>query len=90
MKIITTTSYKRKEKKFFKKRPELKEKYKAVLKILAVDPKDRRLGLHKIYKSPPVYSISLTGSYRIILDFIILNDEILLIDIGNHDEVYGK
>jgi len=27
-------------------------------------------------------------SYRIIVDFIIIDDVIILIDIGSHDEVY--
>lgn len=86
--ISKTTKYSKKEKKFLSKRPELKNKYHQVLRILKNDYNDKRLNLHKIYTNPPVYSIKLTYSYRIILDFIIVNNEILLIDIGNHDEVY--
>jgi mRNA-degrading endonuclease YafQ of YafQ-DinJ toxin-antitoxin module len=90
MKITRTSSYGKKELKFFKKRPELKEKYRDVLKLLQIEPNHKSLKLHKIYKNPPVYSVSLTHSYRIILDFIIIENEILLIDIGNHDNVYKK
>jgi mRNA-degrading endonuclease YafQ of YafQ-DinJ toxin-antitoxin module len=88
MKITRTTSYEKKERKFFSKRPELKEKYRKVLKLLSSNPNDPKLKLHKINRNPPVFSVSLTYSYRIILDFIFFDNEILLIDVGNHDEVY--
>ena len=83
MKITRTTSYEKKERKFFSKRPELKEKYRDVLKLLSSNSNHPKLKLHKINRNPPVFSVSLTYSYRIILD-----NEILLIDVGNHDEVY--
>tara|TARA_B110000285_G_scaffold220087_1_gene271471 strand:+ start:712 stop:987 length:276 start_codon:yes stop_codon:yes gene_type:complete len=88
MKIIRTSSYEKKERKFFSKRPKLKDKYKDVLKLLSSNLSSSKLKLHKINRNPPVYSVSLTYSYRIILDFIFLENEILLIDIGNHDKVY--
>ena len=34
------------------------------------------------------YSISINIEYRIILDFIIIDEVIILLDIGTHDEVY--
>jgi mRNA-degrading endonuclease YafQ of YafQ-DinJ toxin-antitoxin module len=34
------------------------------------------------------HSISIDMEYRIIIDFIIINDEIILLDIGSHDEIY--
>jgi mRNA-degrading endonuclease YafQ of YafQ-DinJ toxin-antitoxin module len=86
-KIILTDEYKKIEKKFFKKHPELKERYKKVLKLLRVDPFYPSLRLHKLQGSD-LYSISITMQYRIILDFIINDKEIILVKIGSHDEAY--
>ena len=34
------------------------------------------------------FTISINMSYRVVIDFVIQNDEIIPIDIGSHDEVY--
>jgi mRNA-degrading endonuclease YafQ of YafQ-DinJ toxin-antitoxin module len=86
-KIILTDEYKKIEKKFFKKHPELKERYKKVLKLLRVDPFYPSLRLHKL-QGNKLYSISITMQYRIVLDFIVNDKEIILIRIGSHDEAY--
>lgn len=88
MKLVKNKQYDKKERKFFKKRPELIDKYGEVLYLLSNDIKNPKLRLHKIFTKPPVFSVSLTSSYRIIIDILILEDKIFLIDIGNHDDVY--
>jgi len=88
-KIILSESYKKEEKKFLKKHPDLKEKYKKTLKTLMVDPFYPSLRLHKLQGDlGNYYSVSINMSYRILLDFIIVDSEIILIKIGSHDEVY--
>jgi mRNA-degrading endonuclease YafQ of YafQ-DinJ toxin-antitoxin module len=88
-KIILSESYKKEEKKFLKKHPDLKEKYKKTLKTLMVDPFYPSLKLHKLQGDlGNYYSVSINMSYRILLDFIIVDSEIILIKIGSHDEVY--
>jgi len=88
-KIILSESYKKEEKKFLKKHPDLKEKYKKTLKTLMVDPFYPSLKLHKLQGDlGNYYSVSINMSYRILLDFIIVDGEIILIKIGSHDEVY--
>jgi mRNA-degrading endonuclease YafQ of YafQ-DinJ toxin-antitoxin module len=86
-KIILSDEYKKIEKRFFKKHPELKERYKKVLKLLRVDPFYPSLRLHKL-QGNKLYSISITMQYRIVLDFIVNDKEIILIRIGSHDEAY--
>jgi mRNA-degrading endonuclease YafQ of YafQ-DinJ toxin-antitoxin module len=88
-KIILSECYKKEEKKFLKKHPDLKEKYKKTLKTLMVDPFYPSLRLHKLQGDlGNYYSVSINMSYRILLDFIIVDSEIILIKIGSHDEVY--
>lgn len=35
-----------------------------------------------------LYSVSIDLKYRILLDFIIRDDQVILIDIGDHGEIY--
>jgi len=88
-KIILTDSYRKKAIKFLKKHKDLKEKYIKTLIILQNDPYHPSLRLHKLQgKQREYFSISINMSYRVVIDFVIENEEIIPIDIGSHDEVY--
>ncbi len=88
-KLLTTDSYDRQIKKFLKKHPDLFERYAKVLKLLSLNPSHPSLRLHKLKGHfSEIYSVSINISYRITLKFIVKKDAILLIDIGNHDEIY--
>ena len=88
-KIIFTDSYTKKVLKFIKKHKDLKDKYIKTLTILENDPYHPSLRLHKLEgKQREYFSISINMSYRVVIDFVIQNDEIIPIDIGSHDEVY--
>ena len=90
IKLLTTKSYERRLKKFKKKHPEQKENYLRVLSLLSTDPYHPSLKLHPLKgEFQKYYSVSLNYQYRIMLDFIIKEDEIILIDIGSHD-IYEK
>jgi len=53
------------------------------------DPFHPSLRLHHLKgKLQDFHSISINMQYRIIIDFIIREEEIILIDIGAHEEVY--
>lgn len=87
--LIFTDSYCKKERRFIKKHPDLKDRYKKTLALLMDDPHHPSLRLHKLQgKLGRYYSASISMSYRIILDLIITDKEIILLDIGSHDEVY--
>lgn len=90
--IERSPAFDRKAKKFFKKRPELKGAFKEFLGIFVQNPFDTRLSTHQINKKKPknLYSSSLTNSYRILTVIEIKDDVAILVDIGNHDEVYGS
>ena len=87
--IIYTDSYVKRAKKFFKKHPEIISQYEKTLKLLEINPNHPSLRLHKLHgKHSELYSVSINISYRICIDFIINEDEIIPIDIGTHDEIY--
>jgi mRNA-degrading endonuclease YafQ of YafQ-DinJ toxin-antitoxin module len=88
-KILTTPFYEKRLKTFQVKHPELKEKYIKTIKLLQVNPSHPSLRLHKLKGNlSDLYSASLNMQYRILLDFIIKDDQIILINIGDHDGMY--
>jgi addiction module RelE/StbE family toxin len=89
MKLVRDDDYKRKERKFFKKRPHLADKYGEVLEKLKMNPFDPSLRTHKLKgELSELHACSLTYEYRIICVFLIQNEMIVLVDIGSHDKVY--
>jgi len=89
MKLIRDEHYQRKERKFFRKHPELLDKYSAVLKKLKVNPFEPSLKTHRLKgELSEFHACSLTHEYRIFFWFVIQGEVIYLVDIGSHDEVY--
>ena len=87
--LVFTETYLKREKKFLKNHTDLIERYKKVLRLLELNPNHPSLRLHKLKgKFSDKYSVSITMNYRIILTFTIVKDEIVLIDIGAHDDIY--
>ncbi|MFA9373208.1 MAG: type II toxin-antitoxin system YafQ family toxin [Poseidonibacter sp.] len=88
-KLLITDEYKKKLKKFFKKHPDILDRYAKCIFILEQDPYHPSLRLHKLKgKLNDFHSISINMEYRVIIDFIIKDDEIIPIDIGTYDDVY--
>ena len=88
-KIIITDEYFKKLSKFIKKHPDVLDRYRKTVELLEIDPFHPSLRLHKLQGKLRVYhSISINMKYRVVIDFIIKEREIIPIDIGNHDEVY--
>ncbi|MDP3301986.1 MAG: type II toxin-antitoxin system RelE/ParE family toxin [Sulfuricurvum sp.] len=88
-KIIIAESYLKKLKKFIKKHPEILERYVKTIEILEINPYHPSLRLHKLQgKLCEFHSISINMDYRVIIDFIIQDNEIIPVDIGTHDDVY--
>jgi toxin HigB-1 len=87
--IIYTESYIKRASRFLKKRPDLISQYEKSLKILEKDPRHPSLRLHQLKgKFKDLYSISINITYRITLEFYITNKEIVLVNVGHHDDVY--
>ncbi len=87
--LIFSDKFTLKIKKLIKKNPSFKKKLKKTLELLKKDPFYPSLRLHQLQGNlKGKYSISIDMSYRIILSLIVKENEIILLDIGLHDEVY--
>ena len=88
-KLILTEQYEKRIRKFIKKHPELLSQYEKTVRLLEVNPHHPSLRLHKLSgKLSDLHSVSINISYRITLELIITDKEIIPIEIGSHDEVY--
>lgn len=85
--LLTTKSYERQLIKFIRKHPELREHYVKALRLLEVNPQHPSLRLHKLKGKLQTYSsVSINMKYRIMIDFVIKDDVIILISIGSHTQ----
>jgi addiction module RelE/StbE family toxin len=75
--------------KFFKKHRDLIPKFKETIEKLIADPFENSLKTHKLKGNLSDYhACSLTYQYRIILTIEIKDEEIILVNIATHDDVY--
>lgn len=87
--ITYTDSYNRRASKFFKRHPSLLSQYEKALSLLELDPFHPSLRLHKLEgRMSDLHSISINLSYRVVIHFLIADDVIIPVDIGDHDKVY--
>ena len=87
--IITSDYFIKHSKKFFQKRPDLKETFRDIINELATDPFQPHLKLHALKgRLDGLYAIRLTFSFRITLTLQLTEHTITLLDISSHDEVY--
>lgn len=88
-KLSYTESYLKRAKRFAKQHPELKEQYRKTLMLLESDPYHPSLRLHPLKgKLQQLHSISINLSYRITIEMIISDNEIILVNVGSHEDVY--
>jgi len=88
--LVTTQHFERRARKFLRKHPDLRPTLRDTLRDLARDPFQPKLKLHRLGgKLAGVQAVSLTYSYRLTLLLKVTEQEIVLLDIGTHDEVYG-
>ena len=87
--LVWTAGFTRAAKKFAEQHRELRHKVAAVLRDLENDPFQPHLRYHQLGgKLKGMQAASITHSYRITLTILITEKEIILLDIGSHDEVY--
>jgi mRNA-degrading endonuclease YafQ of YafQ-DinJ toxin-antitoxin module len=88
-KLIYPESYIRRARKFLKKHPEIHSLYRKTLELLELNLYHPSLRLHSLQgRMSGLSSVSINISYRIVIEIIIEGDEILLVNIGKHDQVY--
>ncbi len=87
--LVWTETFVRTARKFLHKHRDLAGLFEDVLKQLEEDPHLPRLRLHRLKgRHRDKHAVSLTYSYRIVLILRIQDDEIVLLDVGSHDDVY--
>ncbi len=87
--LVTTQHFERRARKFLRAHPDLRPTLRDTLGDLGRDPFQPKLKLHPLGgKLAGVQAVSLTYSYRLTLLVKVTEHEIVLLDIGTHDEVY--
>jgi mRNA interferase YafQ len=87
-KIVWDQGFKRIYQKKIKYNVDLKKKFWDAMELFSKTPFDRRLRTHKLSgKLEGFWAFSVTYDCRVIFKFL-NGDEVLLIDIGGHVEVY--
>jgi len=89
-KLLHPEPYRKRERIFLKKHPDLKDRYRKTLKLLMQNPFHPSLRLHALRGDlSGLHSASITMQYRITLELEIREQEIILVNVGSHDEIYS-
>ena len=87
--LVFTEAYNKRAVKWLKRHPELRQQYLKTLQLLELNPFHPSLRLHPLAgRLQGVHTVSINLSYRITLELLVTEAEIVLIDVGDHDGVY--
>ena len=87
--LIFTEQYNRRAAKFLKRNPAIENQYAKALELLEHNPHHPSLRLHVLCgKLTGLQSVSINLKYRLTIELIISDQEIILINVGDHDAVY--
>lgn len=88
--LIYTPNFKKKFKKIFKNNKRLVKSFSKTIEILSKDPFYSSLKTHKVANTlfGIAYSSRITGDLRLLWNFTDKEEVILLLTVGNHDDVY--
>lgn len=89
--LVFTASYEKRAARFLRRHPEILGQYEKTLRLLELNPAHPSLRLHRLCgRLADLHSVSINISYRITLEFIVDGRKIIPVDVGAHDDVYGK
>lgn len=87
--LIFTDAYNRRAARWLKRHPDLRQQYLKTLQILEANPRHPSLRLHALGgRLDGLHSVSINLSYRITLEFLMDGENIVLVNVGDHDAVY--
>ena len=90
LELLATPHFERRLRQFQRQHPELQRRLARLFEDLAADPFAPRLELHPLHGGlAGLHAVSLNYPYRITLVLRLTKSEIVLHDIGTHNEVYG-
>ncbi len=87
--LVFTDAYMRRIVRFLQLHPELRKPYAKALALLELNPHHPSLRLHALSgKLTGLHSVSINLSYRITLELLIQDQQIIPVNVGDHDAVY--
>jgi len=87
--LVFTDQYQRRALRFINRHPDAVVQYAKTLELLQVNPHHPSLRLHALKgRLEGLHSISINLKYRITLEMILTEHEIILVNIGDHQQVY--
>ena len=87
--LVFTEQYEKRVLQFLKCHPDLEKQYLKTLQLLEANPFHPSLRLHQLSgRLSGLHSVSINLSYRITLEFLIQEQEIIPVNVGDHDSVY--
>jgi mRNA-degrading endonuclease YafQ of YafQ-DinJ toxin-antitoxin module len=87
--LVFTDQYNRRAARFLKRHPQLLAPYRKTLRLLQANPHHPSLRLHALGgKLSGLHSVSINLSYRITLELVIRDQQIVPINVGDHQAVY--
>ena len=87
--LMFTDQYNRRAAKFLKRHPDVETQYVKTLELLELNPHHPSLRIHRLSgKLEGLQSISINLKYRVTIEIIITERDIVLINVGDHDAVH--
>ena len=87
--LVWSAGFTRSADKFVKCHPELRKKFAAILRDIEHDPFQPHLKYQRLGGNlNGIKAVSITYSDRITLTIVVYEQEIILLDLGSHDELY--
>lgn len=86
--LVFTEQYIRRAAKFLQRNPAIETQYTKALELLELNPHHPSLRLHALRRRlAGLHSVSINLKYRITIELIITDQEIVLVNVGDHDTV---
>ena len=87
--LVFTEQYTRRAARFLKRHPDLEKQYLKTLQLLEMNPHHPSLRLHPLSgRLQALHAVSINLSYRITLELLIQDEQIIPVNVGDHDAVY--
>lgn len=87
--LVFTDQYEKRALRFLKRHPELEKQYLKTLQLMEANPFHPSLRLHPLSgRLSGLHSVSINLSCRITLEFLIQEQEIIPVNVGDHDSAY--
>lgn len=87
--LVFTDQYNKRAARFLRQHPEVQKQYLKTLQLLEINPHHPSLRLHALAgRLAGMHSVSINLSYRITLELVIRDQQIIPINVGDHDAVY--